>query len=135
MQVPDDTSVNVVDDTVHTPVVDEVIVGVKPDDADVVKEIVDAEYVWFPGEVKLTVWAAFATVTAYVVVAELNLPVSVGVNVAVIVADPAPATVTAPVEEFTVATDVFDEAYPTEPATDADSKDAVGAVGVNDESP
>ena len=29
----------------------------------VVKEIVDAEYVWFPGEVKLTVWAAFATVT------------------------------------------------------------------------
>ena len=65
----------------------------------------------------------------------LNLPVSVGVNVAVIVAEPAPATVTAPVEEFTVATDVFDEAYPTEPATEADSKDAVGAVGVNDDSP
>ena len=135
MQVPDDTSVNVVDDTVHTLAVDEVMTGVRPEDADVVNEIVDAVYVWFPGDVKLTVWAAFATVTAYVVVAALNLPVSVGVNVAVIVADPAPATVTAPVEEFTVATDVFDEAYPTEPATDADSNDAVGAIGVNDESP
>ena len=73
--------------------------------------------------------------TTYVVEAVLNFPVSVGVNVAVIVADPAPATVTAPVEEFTVATEVFDEAYPTDPATDADSNDAVGAVGVNDESP
>ena len=38
----------------------------------------------------------------------LNLPVSVGVKVAVIVADPAPATVTAPVEEFTLATDVLE---------------------------
>ena len=110
MQVPDDTSVNVVDDTVHTPVVDVVIVGVKPDDADVVKEIVDAEYVWFPGEVKLTVWAAFATVTAYVVEAVLNFPVSVGVNVAVIVAEPAPAIVTAPDDALTLATEVFDEA-------------------------
>ena len=63
MQVPDDTNVNVVDDTVHTLIVDDVITGVRPEDADVVKEIVDAEYVWFPGEVKLTVWAAFATVT------------------------------------------------------------------------
>ena len=45
VQVPDDTSVNVVPDTVQTPVVDDVIVGVKPDDADVVSEIVDAEYV------------------------------------------------------------------------------------------
>ena len=73
--------------------------------------------------------------TEYVVVAVLNLPVSVGVKVAVIVAEPAPAIVTTPVEEFTVTTDVFDEAYPTEPATEADSKDAVGAVGVNDASP
>ena len=55
MHVPDDTSVNVVDDTVHTDVVDDVTVGVKPDDADVVKEIVVPEYVTFPGEVKLTV--------------------------------------------------------------------------------
>ena len=38
------------------------------------------------------------------------MPVSVGVNVAVMVAEPAPMTVTAPVEEFTVATEVFDEA-------------------------
>ena len=62
--MPDETSVNVVDDTVHTPVVDEVMTGVRPDDADVVNEIVEAVYVWFPGDVKLTVWAAFATVTA-----------------------------------------------------------------------
>ena len=55
MQVPDDTNVNVVDDTVHTPVVDEVTVGVNPDDADVTKEIVEVEYVTFPGDVKLTV--------------------------------------------------------------------------------
>ena len=55
MQVPDDTSVNVVDDTVHTDVVDELIVGVNPDDAEVVKEIVEVEYVWSPGDVKLTV--------------------------------------------------------------------------------
>jgi len=53
---------------------------------------------------------AWPTDTTYVVEAVLNFPVSVGVNVAVIVAEPAPATVTAPVEEFTVATEVFDEA-------------------------
>jgi hypothetical protein len=35
--------VSVVDDTVHTDVVDDVIVGVSPDDADVVNEIVEAE--------------------------------------------------------------------------------------------
>ena len=45
MQVPDDTNVNVVDDNVHTLIVDDVITGVRPEDADVVKEIVDAEYV------------------------------------------------------------------------------------------
>ena len=45
MQVPDDTNVNVVDDTVHTLVVDEVMTGVSPEDAEVVNEIVDAEYV------------------------------------------------------------------------------------------
>ena len=63
MQVPDDTRVNVVPDTVHTEVVDDVIVGVKPDDAEVVNEIVAVAYVWSPGEVKLTVWDAFAKVT------------------------------------------------------------------------
>ena len=68
MQVPDDTNVNVVDDTVHTLAVDEVIVGVNPDDADVVKEIVEVEYVKFPGDVKLTVWDAFATVAVIVMV-------------------------------------------------------------------
>ena len=109
MHVPDDTSVNVVDDTVHTDVVEDVTVGVKPDDADVVKEIVVPEYVTFPGEVKLTVWAALATVTEYVVVAVLNLPVSVGVKVAVIVAEPAPAIVTAPDDALTLATEVFDD--------------------------
>ena len=46
VQVPDDTSVNVVDDTVHTLIVDDVMTGVRPEDADVVNEIVDAEYVW-----------------------------------------------------------------------------------------
>ena len=61
--MPDETSVNVVDDTVHTLIVDEVMTGVRPEDADVTKEIVEVEYVTFPGDVKLTVWAAFATVT------------------------------------------------------------------------
>ena len=78
---------------------------------------------------------AWPTVTAYVVVAVLNLPVSVGVKVAVIVAEPAPAIVTAPDDAFTLATEVFDDPYDTEPATDPLSKLAVGAVGVNDASP
>ena len=65
-------------------------------------------------------WVDFATLTAYVVVAELNLPVSVGVKVAVIVADPAPATVTAPVEEFTLATEVLEDEYAIAPPTEAD---------------
>jgi hypothetical protein len=63
-----------------------------------------------PGDVKLIDCVALATVTAYVVVAELNLPVSLGVNVAVIVAEPAPVIVTAPVDAPTVATEVSDEA-------------------------
>jgi hypothetical protein len=66
-------------------------------------------------------WFALATLTAYVVDAALNLPVSVGVNAAVIVADPAPSTVTAPVDELTLATEVFDEEYAMLPPTDAPS--------------
>ena len=68
MQVPDDTNVNVVDDTVHTLVVDEVMTGVRPEDADVVNEVVEVEYVTLPGDVKLTVWDAFATVAVIVMV-------------------------------------------------------------------
>ena len=64
-------------------------------------------------------------------VAVLNLPVSVGVKVAVIVAEPAFPTVTAPDDALTLATEVFDDPYDTEPATDPLSKLAVGAVGVN----
>jgi hypothetical protein len=55
------------------------------------------------------VCVALATVTKYVVVAELNLPVSLGVNVAVMVAEPAPAIVTAPDEAFTLATVASDD--------------------------
>ena len=43
VHVPDDTSVSVIPDTVHTLVVDEVIVGVNPDVDEVVIEIVEAE--------------------------------------------------------------------------------------------
>ena len=50
-----------------------------------------------------------ATVIEYVVVAELNLPVSLGVNVAVMVAEPAPAIVTAPEEAFTLVTVASDD--------------------------
>jgi hypothetical protein len=39
----------------------------------------------------------------------LNLPVSLGVNAAVIVADPAPSIVTAPDEALTLATEAFDD--------------------------
>ena len=108
-QEPDDTSVKVEPDTVHTEVSPDVTVGVNPDVAEKVSEIVDAEYVWFPGEVNEIVWDALATLTEYVVVAVLNFPVSVGVNVAVIVAEPAPAIVTAPVPELTLATDVSED--------------------------
>jgi hypothetical protein len=55
------------------------------------------------------VCVALATVTEYVVVAELNLPVSLGVNVAVMVAEPTPAIVTVPDEAFTLATVVSDD--------------------------
>jgi hypothetical protein len=94
---------------VHTEVSPEVTVGVKPDDAENVSEIVLDEYVWFPGDVKEMICVALATVTEYVVVAELNLPVSLGVKVAVMVAEPAPAIVTAPDEAFTLATAVSDD--------------------------
>ena len=63
------------------------------------------------------------------------MPVSVGVNVAVIVAEPAPAIVTAPVDALTLAADAFDDEYEIDPATEAASKVTVGAAGVNDESP
>jgi hypothetical protein len=66
-------------------------------------------------------WFAFATLTAYVVDTALNLPVSVGVNAAVMVADPAPSMATAPVDELTLATEVFDEEYAMLPPTDAPS--------------
>jgi hypothetical protein len=67
-------------------------------------------------------------VIVIVVVDDSYLPDSVGVNEAVIVAVPALPTVI--VEPETLATEVFDEEYANDPATDA-----VGATTVNDESP
>jgi hypothetical protein len=71
---------------------------------------------------------ALLTVIVIVVVDVSYLPDSVGVSVAVIVAVPALPTVI--VEPETLATEVFDEEYANDPATDA-----VGATTVNAESP
>jgi hypothetical protein len=67
----------------------------------------------------IAAWSALATVTPYAVETALNLPVSLGVNVAVIVADPAPAIVTAPDEALTLATEEFDDVKAMLPPTEA----------------
>jgi hypothetical protein len=68
-----------------------------------------------------------------VVVVELYKEVFVGVKVAVIVEDPTPARVTVLPE--TVATDVLDEEYETDPAIVEPETVAVGSLIENAESP
>ena len=63
VQVPTETIVSVVPDTVHTDVVDDVIVTARVEVADADKETVEPEYVWLPGEVNEIVWVALLTVT------------------------------------------------------------------------
>ena len=59
---PEDTSVSVEPDTVHTEVVPDVTVGVSPDDAENDIATPVAEYVWSPGDVKVIVCDALLIV-------------------------------------------------------------------------